>query len=514
MIAQKMRETINKPNKVMELVLEQGLHRKSLFTPITDLNPNELSDFPKLTKSALEEEINFGTFQLKHSLSNLAEHFNQHNGQAELSFNKQDSGEKIVTCKIHSRHFSTKEYRVYVSYQPFDILGWYCECKNRSRTLGSCCHVTALIYYLSVLRHQTSNPKQPAQSLLSIFPKHLNLNNTKDQKEKSQKSKKSTKKQKERFLESSQDELSSSESEIEIKKESSNPDHNKKIKQSQSAQNISILDKLYSKSPGWGGEIIEIKNIPATNRFKGFTISNTCSFDYFVHGMWISTLISDAVKSFLSNNISIDEFDKEKLNKMFSYIEKGNWNHVKSIWILEFLKLIPSEDHVFINTYLDSFQTFGKIIEKQQICNLSLTCDFCSRKIYKHTSSNFYYDINGQYSLGKHYCSKCRKIMSVIKGSENFLTKPAWLYFDINYLQKNQKLSCFRIPKRIEINELNFKLIIAQILVNENKEDAHFKGVFLINDSYFLLNDLDQGNRELKVPKKNKVTACLYYLET
>ena len=81
MIAQKMLYRKDTPNQLFELVEKQGLHKRSLFKPIKDLNQNELSDF-KLTKKILEEEINFGTFQLKHSLSYLAEHFNQHNGKA------------------------------------------------------------------------------------------------------------------------------------------------------------------------------------------------------------------------------------------------------------------------------------------------------------------------------------------------------------------------------------------------------------------------------------------------
>jgi hypothetical protein len=370
MVAQKMLYRKDTPNQLFELVEKQGLHKRSLFKPIKDLNQNELSDFPKLTKKIFEEEINFGTFQLKHSLSYLAEHFNQHNGNAELSINIQDSGEKIVTCKIHSRHYSTKEYRVYVIYQPIDlkktisskksasefILGFYCECKNGNRTLGSFCHASALIYYLSVLRHDPILPQQPAHSLLSIFPNNLNFYKLKGNINKSQETKKkSTQKN---LIESSQDEFSSSESELEIEtsKKSNNFLGKKRLKQSQSAQYISVIEKLYTKSPGWGGQIIQLKNKPATKQYEGFIISNTCSFDYFLHGMWISTLLSKPVKSFMSNSIMIDEFEKDQLNKMFSYIEKGNWNHAKSIWILEFLKLVPNDNKEF-STFDSTFDS-------------------------------------------------------------------------------------------------------------------------------------------------------------
>ena len=208
-----MCERKHAPNDLMTLVLNDGLHKKSLFTEIKLHNEQELGDFPKLTKNVLEEEIIFGSFQLKHSLSYLAEHFND-DVAISIIREKKDSDFKIITTKIHSRHYSKKEYRVYVSYTPdfahisklsldhgtdsnpdliftsslpsktvskikqsSSITGWYCECKNGTRTLGCCCHVATVIYYLSVLRHEPMKPNKPAESLISVFPKHLKFAN-------------------------------------------------------------------------------------------------------------------------------------------------------------------------------------------------------------------------------------------------------------------------------------------------------------------------------------------------
>ena len=118
-----MLERRNMLNELMVKVHEQGLLKLGLATVITQENQMELSDFLVLTREILEEEIFFGTFQLKHSLSYLAEHFNQNNGKSVISIIKNDRNIefKIITSKIHSRHFSQKEFRVYVSYKPISI---------------------------------------------------------------------------------------------------------------------------------------------------------------------------------------------------------------------------------------------------------------------------------------------------------------------------------------------------------------------------------------------------------
>ena len=86
---------------------------------------------------------------------------------------------KVITTKIQSRHKSSKKYRVNVQYSPTNhqetersdrINVWYCECKNGARTLGCCCHVAALIYYLANARHITHQSlTKPAFFLNSIF---------------------------------------------------------------------------------------------------------------------------------------------------------------------------------------------------------------------------------------------------------------------------------------------------------------------------------------------------------
>ena len=74
-------------------------------------------------------------------------------------------------------------------------------------------------------------------------------------------------------------------------------------------------------------------------------------------------------------------------------------------------------------------------------------------------------------------------------------------------------LGCYQFPQIILIQNSSSKLITAQIITNQGKENAHLKGIYLINDNFYLIDDLDKQSRELVIPKKHKVISCLYYLE-
>ncbi|CAF1094076.1 unnamed protein product [Brachionus calyciflorus] len=186
-MATKMFENKDKSNELMEIVLEQRLNRKSQLKELENLD-EELVEFPKLSLECINSKITFGLYQLSHSLSYLAENFKKH-GKCQTSIYKDmtnisytNDSTKIVTAKIHSRHSANREYRSYVAYYSCKeteinryefIKDWYCECKNGARTLGSCCHVAAIIYFLSFARHESSSLKWPAQKLMSIFPDRL-----------------------------------------------------------------------------------------------------------------------------------------------------------------------------------------------------------------------------------------------------------------------------------------------------------------------------------------------------
>ena len=65
---------------------------------------------------------------------------------------------------MHSRYSNSKIHKCFVEYDPEkvseeSILGWYCTCQSGARTLGCCCHVAAVIWFLGYSRH--NEPRLP-----------------------------------------------------------------------------------------------------------------------------------------------------------------------------------------------------------------------------------------------------------------------------------------------------------------------------------------------------------------
>lgn len=175
-IAKNMLVNLKRVNELQNIVQTYGLHRKSQFK---DADLAELQCFPKVSLENLKINFAYGSFQLKYSPSYLTEFFKNH-GSIRLCCNEEILKliSKILTASIHSRHSNSKSYRTYLQYlpQPHEsnnenvvaILDWFCECKSGTRTLGGCCHVTAIVYYLAYGRFQ-QKLKQPAEYLNAIF---------------------------------------------------------------------------------------------------------------------------------------------------------------------------------------------------------------------------------------------------------------------------------------------------------------------------------------------------------
>jgi hypothetical protein len=141
--------------------------------------PN-IQDFPKLHIDDTKNKITLGSYQLNQALSYLAGHLNE-DGEHEVFINDHKESiapYKIILAKIESRHVNNCQYNVYIKYLANEnsyksIDGWYCKCKDGSRTVGCGSHFACVIYYLSNGKYE-SNLKKPAEFhaelLVDIFP--------------------------------------------------------------------------------------------------------------------------------------------------------------------------------------------------------------------------------------------------------------------------------------------------------------------------------------------------------
>ena len=66
----------------------------------------------------------------------------------------------LIRACVKSRHSNANTYNTYIAYKPNinsykAIDSWYCTCKSGKRTVGTCSHVTTVIYKFS---YQKDNP--------------------------------------------------------------------------------------------------------------------------------------------------------------------------------------------------------------------------------------------------------------------------------------------------------------------------------------------------------------------
>ena len=133
-----------------------------------------LNQFPKLK----EEDIRFftlGTYQVKMCKSYVFELLSRSNprNSFEIEYCVHPDYKNFFRTRIQSRHTESKQYNVYIQYEPNgesfrSIPGYYCKCKSGCRTIGCCSHVCAIVWFLSYARHNNVNLDN-FQNMSAIF---------------------------------------------------------------------------------------------------------------------------------------------------------------------------------------------------------------------------------------------------------------------------------------------------------------------------------------------------------
>ena len=112
-----MKDKLNSTNTLGELITKNKLHLKSKLLKIDKLL---IDDFPLLLESTIQKEITIGSYQLRQSLSYLAEHFNT-NGKYLIFGNKESQligDSKLIHMQFQSRHSNRTKYKTYIKYFP------------------------------------------------------------------------------------------------------------------------------------------------------------------------------------------------------------------------------------------------------------------------------------------------------------------------------------------------------------------------------------------------------------
>ena len=65
--------------------------------------------------------------------------------------------EGLLCLKLQSRHVSSKCYMLWIKYDADRIQSWYCKCKAGARTVGTCSHDAAVLWYLGQIRYSQTH---------------------------------------------------------------------------------------------------------------------------------------------------------------------------------------------------------------------------------------------------------------------------------------------------------------------------------------------------------------------
>lgn len=167
LIIQRMLNSSKEENTLAKEAETARWSRRSTTT--TKITSQEILDFPKMTERDLKIFFS-GTYQLGQAVCYLAELMDDCN---EINLEYIRMKPNIIKALIRSRHINKKTYKCYIEYKPESIgyngiLRHSCDCANGLRTVGSCSHVAAIIYYLSNARYK-SEIIRPAKILSEIF---------------------------------------------------------------------------------------------------------------------------------------------------------------------------------------------------------------------------------------------------------------------------------------------------------------------------------------------------------
>ena len=106
-----------------------------------------ITDFPKLSETMLRV-LTLGTYQLKLSSSYVQEYIT---GDCDFHLHKEIPG--LLRVRLQSRHISSKSYLLWIKYDEDHVIAWYCKCRAGARTVGTCSHIAAVIWYLGMAIH-------------------------------------------------------------------------------------------------------------------------------------------------------------------------------------------------------------------------------------------------------------------------------------------------------------------------------------------------------------------------
>lgn len=152
-VVEKMSSSSNVENALQKVVESQGLLRKpSRWQTLDEI---EMDDFPVLTEEDVKDIV-MSNFKYRRAESYVALMVEKC-GSFDVEVCKEDN--HILRVRIRSQFAGSRVHQSFIRYVPNgvgmdSIPQWYCTCKGGCLTLGTCAHVSSIIWYLAYRRHE------------------------------------------------------------------------------------------------------------------------------------------------------------------------------------------------------------------------------------------------------------------------------------------------------------------------------------------------------------------------
>jgi hypothetical protein len=267
-------------------------------------------------------------------------------------------------------------------------------------------------------------------------------------------------------------------------------------------ENMFDMSNFETRIPLWGGKIVD-----ENNNDIGKIIVNTCTIDNFLLAIWVCSKLNSSI-------ISLILF--KPIIRIINSIEMNEWNKAKSIWLKEILyeyfdfdcncsECAPLFKNHTINTFGSEYEFFLEPIINLQKYSLTSHCSSTclSNNIAKESVSLIFEKQNGIVSLILSKKKKCNSCKCQFSSELKFLKNPPWIFIQTS---GKEMIKLEDLPHVLLISNRKYQLLCVSIY-----RTNHFRSIYLLNNSYFLVDDLKPTSFNEKIPKI-KIVTCFYYL--
>ena len=338
------------------------------------------------------------------------------------------------------------------------------------KVLGCCVHISTVIYYLSYAKYYPI--KKPGDFLNSVLVNRDSrvLSNRPDYIKNTRKIK---------IINPGNKTNESDDQDSEFDEQDTEFEDEEKVQDEPITSTYDFISDFKTHVPFWGANI--------TYKKKLVYVTNTCTIDNFLFAFWVLFKI---VPDFFEKILPLDQ--RETIIEIVEKIQNNDWNEAKELWIIKVMKynrrikdgtisLFGSKSSHFLD-YLSKYQ------EHKLIQSCKTRCSENGKAIRDDSDKIFFRFVRKKLCLYSGLLGKCRKCRSNISSTIRFKNNPFFLFIE----SINQNIFLNQIPLNITIDNLRFALLCVTI-----HKPGHFVSVFIINERFYLIDDLDQSTTQL-----------------